>query len=1213
MPPAPAPVTAAPPPPYHLAKRFVYACDGQLQEWDSAWYTMPFYLDATSFYNSVGQSRNPIAPPPAVVVTRCPGMNTEPPPAPPTPSKTPAPSTTPALTTSAAPSSLAPSPSAPSTAAPLPSTVVPTSTSSRPPTSSVVTSTASSSSATRYSTIYGNPSTSSASAAVTASRALTGGDVLRNADAGHWDATSKAVALTSVLVLAGAMTSVALWVAVKRRWPAVHRPRTWFLSPSQLPAVTTALALVPFLALPSLAAPTSDAHLVTHFLASALGVAAITTVLGLAISLPLFVAGVPHLSSTAPPNLHGGRLNAFTDLSLIRLLEALRPSPGAGSPSALPGAAHRLANLAHVLVPVPGLVQRAAGDGAPVTASARTRLIVLCVLTALLWVGGTLFIVSRAYARVAAYRRTVDDASAGQDIIFLSAANAPGLARLTESNIERRLQDVLPVDDRGPSVVGVFSVGNTTTVKALVSERKSILEVLEKAEAHYINSFPLFPTDSQGAALVPRRSLQRSTPGHNSISSRGSLPQSWAFATFPDAESSVATDARGSAFLEVTQRRSVTFEHGPFSVGQRVIRDHDGTFVPAPGTVEDDLGDADTFETYPGQGSQDALDTRPQVPDDALSVPTSALPPLELARLRGDVVWSRIRITKLTTQIGAAQRQAMSSLARGEGAIGWIIVGRGLKSIPYAEVIEGRTKEDIQWTNLGHSRSERGFWYKTTAVSLGVAFLLIPFSSLSLAAAPGFAEYLGFLGHLAYRNDIGAGLAQTLVPAIVVFIFFGVALGVINRLAVELRLASYTRQTALALKGSVYLISIVGGLWLIVSNTFKYPLQAYAAHSGVGRALADGLVFSACLPLVVLILLVTLPLPLLVQPLRLIRYLMGYRASETPRERFRLNYPPNFSPTITLAPVIAAIIFAQTLAGLRPLVVIPALVVAYLSLVVHHRLTTKVYCLTRGGVSDGTTALWLIRRLGWTVVFPPLLFGLVVLSRKEWGIGAASIGVAAVALAASEYLTIGRHPSPKSSLVSSPDFGPQGTYTALSRHRAPSGKDSSLAPGSSVTTQPGNARELLPGLSRLAWDNPLPFATEAIDDMVSTERASRATPELNRGHVDTAHRVSIIVSQENSSRGLLYPPELLVGSPDVWLPADEHGVAEREVESLAAAGLVAIIDPVDVPPSRRRTLSYRPQGDGPPPEGDGPVAAEAEKVREGRDGRDGREEHEVKG
>lgn len=94
---------------------------------------------------------------------------------------------------------------------------------------------------------------------------------------------------------------------------------------------------------------------------------------------------------------------------------------------------------------------------------------------------------------------------------------------------------------------------------------------------------------------------------------------------------------------------------------------------------------------------------------------------------------------------------------------------------------------------------------------------MIPFSSLSLAAAPGFADYLGFLGGLSHRNDIGAGLAQTLAPALVVLIFFGVAMGVINRedynhtplttgLAVELQLASYNRQTALALKGSVYLI-----------------------------------------------------------------------------------------------------------------------------------------------------------------------------------------------------------------------------------------------------------------------------------------------------------------------------------------------------------------------------------------------------------------------
>lgn len=218
----------------------------------------------------------------------------------------------------------------------------------------------------------------------------------------------------------------------------------------------TKFAFAPFLALPPLESPTSDAHLVTHVLSSTLGVAAIATVLGLAISLPLSVAGVPHLSSTAPPNLHGGRLSSLMDLSLIRLLDALRPSPAAGSPSASL-AARGLARLARALGPA--LVQRDTSGGAPVTKSAQTRLIVLCVLTAVLWVGGTLFIVSRAYARIAEYRATVEEASAGQDIIFLSAANAPGLAHLTESSIERRLQDLLPVHERGPSVVGVFSIG----------------------------------------------------------------------------------------------------------------------------------------------------------------------------------------------------------------------------------------------------------------------------------------------------------------------------------------------------------------------------------------------------------------------------------------------------------------------------------------------------------------------------------------------------------------------------------------------------------------------------------------------------------------------------------------------------------------------------------------------------------------------------------
>jgi hypothetical protein len=50
--------------------------------------------------------------------------------------------------------------------------------------------------------------------------------------------------------------------------------------------------------------------------------------------------------------------------------------------------------------------------------------------------------------------------------------------------------------------------------------------------------------------------------------------------------------------------------------------------------------------------------------------------------------------------------------------------------------------------------------------------------------------------------------------------------------------------------------------------------------------------------------------------------------------------------------------------------------------------------------------LWTVRRLGWVLVIQPTLYGLILLSRREWSLGGASLGVGVAVIGLSELLTV---------------------------------------------------------------------------------------------------------------------------------------------------------------------------------------------------------------
>jgi len=325
------------------------------------------------------------------------------------------------------------------------------------------------------------------------------------------------------------------------------------------------------------------------------------------------------------------------------------------------------------------------------------------------------------------------------------------------------------------------------TIRALIDERTHVHDVLETAEAKYLES--LIPASTNITTHTTNETV--SSLGFNTGSSRNSASDMDALNT--DFSPAVP---QGSAFLEVQQRSSVIRHKGKLMIGQKIIRDEDGTFIPAP-------DDEDPFCDRCAEGGMDAIKEersptpegssaylrpsptkeRPISQDSAFSTvdkvrysqlsvrPVSQLDDAELDRLRADIAWSRARLTKLNAQTDRAQNLALTALTSGSATVdtarvGCIIVGRGVRSLPHAVDIEGRSKEDIMWDNLGEPSGVTMFWVKVVGVTLLAAAFCLPFLGLAVASAPGVSSRLTFLEPLSKSNGLGSGIAEGLIAAL---------------------------------------------------------------------------------------------------------------------------------------------------------------------------------------------------------------------------------------------------------------------------------------------------------------------------------------------------------------------------------------------------------------------------------------------------------------
>lgn len=159
-----------------------------------------------------------------------------------------------------------------------------------------------------------------------------------------------------------------------------------------------------------------------------------------------------------------------------------------------------------------------------------------------------------------------------------------------------------------------------------------------------------------------------------------------------------------------------------------------------------------------------------------------------VGRHYSDIRDHRTRFKQLNEELQRHQQEAFGDAAKGDQVKGWILVGEGWRYLPRAQVIKGATREDIIWENVGRTPVKTKFWIKVILLALLVMIIstfipfshvslmaVVPFIGLTVASAPGFAHYLGFLRPLADPDGFGSGVAQGLVPVIAITLVLGLA------------------------------------------------------------------------------------------------------------------------------------------------------------------------------------------------------------------------------------------------------------------------------------------------------------------------------------------------------------------------------------------------------------------------------------------------------
>jgi hypothetical protein len=159
--------------------------------------------------------------------------------------------------------------------------------------------------------------------------------------------------------------------------------------------------------------------------------------------------------------------------------------------------------------------------------------------------------------------------------------------------------------------------------------------------------------------------------------------------------------------------------------------------------------------------------------------PLSGIDHEGLSLIYDDIRHWRTRLKVVNNQVFEEQQNAYLNISEGTNVKGWLFVGRGLRFLPGVETIEGRSKSDIRWDQLQETEVEHqrvAFWTTVSFIGLLLGAGLAAVTGLALSDAPEVSHFLDFLRPLAVKGTIGASLAITIVPAILLTIFILLAL-----------------------------------------------------------------------------------------------------------------------------------------------------------------------------------------------------------------------------------------------------------------------------------------------------------------------------------------------------------------------------------------------------------------------------------------------------
>lgn len=523
-----------------------------------------------------------------------------------------------------------------------------------------------------------------------------------------------------------------------------------------------------------------------------------------------------------------------------------------------------------------------------------------------------------------------------------------------------------------------------------------------------------------------------------------------------------------------------------------------------------------------------------------------------------DITNWRTKLKAINAEISDAQQDAYNDIADGARIKGWLMVGRGLRYLPGTQLIEGRSKDDVQWHVLQHERpawDTTVMWTIITVITVFLAAGLTAAVGLALATAPNESHYFPFLHALVGENTLAAGLATILAPAVAASFFIILALvGVHWLVHVHGGSVSISGAKLLVFKIIFTIIAIVATLWLVTVGALLFALQAFSTSSGEASSVADGSIYLSVLALA-LIMQVAIIAPglLLLRPVRLWNVMRFERHAVTPRQKFRAVYPQVYDPSYTTGACVLAIVFASTFSLIFPLLAPAVVVLLFMTLIAHRFIVGYNAVHSRTG---GLLQIWLLRRFGTLLALQPILLGLIFLSRRFYIEGGVLVGAGVAVAVFVEVYTVWKMGMPGRRSLSAITQDSLNTFqkTAKSTQRRSVDEEStslvSTAPGARTRGSMASVLEMMsltlavmpsPSPSR----GPLPLVTETLDDSTATERAARTHPET------PPHLPPLpFTDHAEEMAGILYAPELLSPPPVIWLPNDASGVARSEAVDL---------------------------------------------------------------